>query len=87
MKLELIADAGDAPVALLVRVNSVRQAKIALLLSERLFGTERVSLDAELSYRWHCCVYCSAEFSTWWRARDGAPAAVQRNFLEVHEHE
>jgi hypothetical protein len=85
MKLELIASAGDEPVALLAQETSKRHAAIVAGLADRLFGQDgRVTLDAELSYRWGCSVHCTAEFSTWWRARDDAPPAVQRNFLEVH---
>lgn len=83
MKLELIADAGDEPVALLAQVNSRRHGAIVGGLADRLFGLG-VSFDAELSYRWGCSVHCTPEFSTWWRAREDAPPVVQRIFLEVH---
>lgn len=87
MKLELIADAGAEPVALFAQENSARHTAVAMNLADRLFGVERVNYDANLSYRWNCSVYCTAEFSTWWRAREGQPAAAQRNFLEVHANE
>lgn len=84
MKLELIANVGDEPVALFAQEASARQVSIAMNIADRLFGVSRVSYDAQLSYRWSCSVYCTAEFSTWWRSRPGAPTPVQRIFLEVH---
>jgi hypothetical protein len=87
MKLELIANAGDEPVALLARETSKRHGAIVAGLADRLFGQDRDSFDPELSYRWGCSVRCTSEFSTWWRGRDGEPPAVQRIFLEVHGNE
>lgn len=84
MKLELIANAGDEPVAILARVTSARQDALVANLADRLFAQETITYDAELSYRWGVVVHGTAEFKAWWRGRDGAPPAADRIFLEVH---
>lgn len=80
LKLELVAPSGEAPEAVLVHDRSHRQTAVGLRLARRLIG-ERGRHDAALSYSWGRTVWCTPEFSSWWRARTSQPTS--RIFLQV----
>lgn len=62
-KIEVIAQAGEAPEAVLAPYGQYR--------SERLIVRGR--FDASLSMRWERLVTCTPEFSSWWRVHAGRP--------------
>lgn len=80
LKLQLVAQPGEAPDALLARERRKGDFSRLQHLADDLLPCS-ARYDAQLSYDWHMTVICTPEFSAWWRGRDGEPD--QRIFLEV----
>jgi hypothetical protein len=80
LKIEIVAQPGAAPDAVLFADRNVREFCQAYLLAELLLAG-RAGLDANLSYEWGRTVICTPEFSAWWRGRADRPASAF--FVEV----
>lgn len=80
LKLELVAQPGAAPDALLARERRKGDYDRLQHLADDLLPCS-ARYDAHLSYDWGMTVICTPEFSAWWRGRADQPS--ERIFLEV----
>lgn len=84
LRLQVLSAPGAAPDAILTRALAPRASGRLFAIGGRILGA-RGAFDAQLSHEWGCLVYCTPEFSAWWRPRATAGAAAPRSqiFLEV----
>lgn len=77
-KIEVIAQPGEAPEAVMINVRD-RIGSATVKAAQRMMG--RIHCDFYLSEKWSKAVFCTPEFSSWWRAHDGRPRGFMLEVL------